>query len=52
MFALVAHAGHGHGPEPTLVALLAVVAVLGLAAMVAAVRTRRTGRPADRTPPS
>lgn len=50
MHAVVAHAGHSHGLDPALVALLVVVAVLGVAAVTALVQRRRARRTAGRTP--
>lgn len=34
---VVLHTGHGHGPDPAVLALLAVVVVLGVMAGVAAI---------------
>ena len=50
MHAIVAHAGHSHGLDPALVALLIVVVVLGAAAVAALVQRRRARRSAGRTP--
>lgn len=49
MHAVLAHAGHSHGPDPALVALIVVVVVIVAAAISGLVQRRRTSRTADRT---
>ena len=51
MPAVLAHAGHDHGPNAALIALLAVVLILAVAGIWAAVRNGRAARRLpDRTP--
>jgi hypothetical protein len=51
MPAVLAHAGHSHGPSVALVALVVVILVLGVAAAGAAVRRGRTERVRERVLP-
>ncbi len=44
MQAVLAHAGHSHGPDPALIALLVVIVVLGFAAGAGAIRRIRARR--------
>lgn len=44
MAAVLAHAGHSHGPNAALIALLAVVLVLAVAGVWAALRNGRAAR--------
>lgn len=37
---VLAHAGHSHGPDPVLIALIVTAAVLAIAASIAAIRAR------------
>ncbi|MFW6091915.1 MAG: hypothetical protein ACODAF_08525 [Actinomycetota bacterium] len=42
---ILAHAGHSHGPDPALIALIVVAIVLAITAATAAVRARNRSRP-------
>jgi len=42
MSTILAHSGHDHGADPSVIALVAVVAVLAALALVAAIRARRS----------
>jgi hypothetical protein len=46
MQVVLAHAGHSHGPDPALVALLVALLVLGVLAVATAFRRARARRQA------
>ncbi|HEX6234591.1 MAG TPA: hypothetical protein VFZ63_15800 [Jiangellaceae bacterium] len=44
MHVVLAHAGHSHGPDPALVAVLVALIVLGVLAVATALRRAWAGR--------